>query len=380
VTYDALVVGLGAMGSAALAHCAARGMRVAGFERFAPAHDRGSSHGRTRIIRQAYFEGAAYVPLLQRAYVLWDELERRSKRQLRAQTGGLFAGLPSCDVVAGTLASARAHGLAYAVYDAADMRRRYPQVRLHPDEVAVFEAVAGALFPERCVLAYLDAAVTAGAHAFFGVPVTAWEEAGGVVRITAGTAHYETRRLIVCAGAWFESIVAGLDVPLRVERNVQYWFAPRAPDAVRPERLPVFALERTELPYMLYGFADFGDGVKCAFHHSGQMVGDPDALEREVMRAEADAAHAALRGWLPAAAGPLRAAVACMYTLTPDEHFVIGVHPAHERVIVAGGFSGHGFKFASVVGEIVADLAESGGTAHDIAQFAPGRFAKASAP
>jgi sarcosine oxidase len=380
VTYDALVVGLGAMGSAALAHCAARGMRVAGFERLAPAHDRGSSHGRTRIIRQAYFEGAAYVPLLQRAYELWDELERLSGRRLRVQTGGLFAGFPSCDVVAGTLTSARVHDLAHEVFDAAEMRRRYPQLRLRAEEIAVFEAVAGVLFPERCVLAHLDAAIASGAQAFFGVPVTGWEQVAGGVRVEAGGASFEARRLIVCAGAWFERIVADLDVPLRVERNVQYWFVPEAQEAVTPERLPVFALERPELPHMLYGFADFGDGVKCAFHHSGQMLRDPDALERNVTPAEADAARGALRGWLPAAAGPLRAAAACMYTLTPDEHFVIGTHPAHERVIVAGGFSGHGFKFASVVGEIVADLAASGATRHDIAQFAPGRFAKAAAP
>jgi sarcosine oxidase len=375
VRYDALVVGLGGMGSAVLAHCAARGLRVLGFERFAPAHARGASHGRTRIIRQAYFEGSAYVPLLRRAYTLWDALERETGRPLRATTGGLFVGMPGGSVVAGTLASARAHDLRHDVLDARDLRRRYPQLRPRADEIAIYEPAAGALFPERCVLAHLDVAQQHGGEARFGAPVDDWDVPGpGRVAVAVRSERYEARALVVCAGAWFGRIVAGAGLPLRIERNVQYWFAPRAPEAVTPERLPIFALERDDLPAMLYGFPDFGDGVKCAFHHSGQMT-DADALDRRVEASEADAMREALAGWLPGGTGPLRDAVACTYTLTPDEHFIIGPHPGLPEVVLAGGFSGHGFKFCSVVGEIVADIVADGGTAHDIAQFAPSRFA-----
>jgi len=336
VRYDALVVGLGGMGSAVLAHCAARGLRVLGFERFAPAHARGASHGRTRIIRQAYFEGSAYVPLLRRAYTLWDALERETGRPLRATTGGLFVGMPGGSVVAGTLASARAHDLRHDVLDARDLRRRYPQLRPKADEIGVYEPAAGALFPERCVLAHLDVAQQHGGEARFGAPVDDWDVPGpGRVAVAVRSERYEARALVVCAGAWFGRIV---------------------------------------LPAMLYGFPDFGDGVKCAFHHSGQMT-DADALDRRVEASEADAMREALAGWLPGGTGPLRDAVACTYTLTPDEHFIIGPHPGLPEVVLAGGFSGHGFKFCSVVGEIVADIVADGGTAHDIAQFAPSRFA-----
>jgi sarcosine oxidase len=373
--YDALVVGLGGMGSAVLAHCAGRGMRVAGLERFAPAHARGASHGRTRIIRQAYFEGAAYVPLLRRAYVLWDDLERRTGRTLRARTGGLFVGTPDRAVVAGTLESARAHDLAHEVLDTAELRRRYPQFRPRAGEIGVFEAVAGALFPERCVLAHLEAAIADGAEAHFGIAVERWDvPAADRVVVRAGGEVLETRRLIVCAGAWLRPLVADFDVPLSIERNVQFWFAPLAPDEVRSGRLPIFALERADWPFMFYGFPDFGDGVKCAFHHSGQFC-DPDALVRDVADAEIAAARAALREWLPSAAGELLDAAPCTYALTPDEHFVVGTHPHVPEIVLAGGFSGHGFKFCSVVGEIVADLVADGSAELDIGMFAPARFA-----
>lgn len=372
--YDVAIVGLGGMGSAALAHCASRGMKVVGFERFSPAHDRGASHGRTRIIRQAYFEGAAYVPLLRRAYELWDALEQRTGRHLRARIGGLFVGTPDRAVVAGTLASALEHGLPHEVLGGSELRRRYPQLRVRDDEVGVFEAVAGALFPEDCVLAHLEAAADDGAEARFGVEVERWEIRGpGRVAVHAAGATVEARRLVVCAGAWFSRLIDDAGVALSIERNVQLWFAPSVPSEVDPKRLPIFAVERAEWPQMFYGFPDFGDGVKCAFHHSGDFA-DPDSLQREARSDEIARADAALREWLPAAAGSLRATRACTYALTADEHFVIGFHPNAPEVILAGGFSGHGFKFCPVVGEIVAQLADTGGTVHDIAMFAPARF------
>jgi sarcosine oxidase len=375
MTYDAVVLGLGGMGSAALAHLAARGLRVLGVEQFEPLHARGASTGRTRIIRQAYFEHPSYVPLLRRAYELWDELERRTGATLRARTGGLFVGRPESEVVAGTVASALEHGLPHEVLDAGELRARYPQLRPRDDEIAVFEAVAGALFPERCVHAHLRAAIEDGAEARFGTRAVRWEARGpDEVAVIFDGESVEARRLVVCAGAWFASLAGDLTLPLRVERNVQFWFAPLLEDAVAPSALPIFALQRDGQPFMFYGFPDFGDGVKCAFHHS-RIFADVEALDRVVREEEVEAACSALRAWLPDAAGAFREAAVCTYTMTPDEHFVVGRHPAVPEAILAGGFSGHGFKFCSVVGEIVANLVTNGEPGYPIPLFAPARFA-----
>jgi sarcosine oxidase len=378
VRYDAIVLGLGGMGSAVAAHAAARGMRVLGLERFTPAHDFGSSHGETRIIRQAYFESPDYVPLLRRAYELWDALAARTGSVLRARTGGLFAGRPETPVVAGTLASARQWQLAHEVYDARELRRRFPMLTPRDDEIAVYEAVGGALFPEAGVRAHLDDAAGAGAELRFGVRASGWDAGDGGVRVALddGT-HADAERLALCAGPWFARIAPDLGLPLRVERNVQFWFQPLDRDAVSPERLPIYAVER-DGDRMFYGFPDFGGGAKVAHHGSGAEA-DPDALDRSAGDDEIGAARAALASFVPAAAGPFLRAAPCMYTLTPDEHFAIGAHPRAPRVVVAGGFSGHGYKFAPVVGEIVAALLANEPPPFALDLFAPGRFAGTSA-
>jgi sarcosine oxidase len=375
--YDAVVLGLGGMGSAVAAHAASRGMRVLGLERFSPAHDRGSSHGETRIIRQAYFESPDYVPLLRRAYELWDALEGRTGTSLRARTGGLFVGRPETPVVAGTLLSARQWQLAHEVYDATELRRRYPMLTPRDDEIAVYEAVAGALFPEAGVRAHLEVAAAAGAELRFGAEVRGWDagDAGVGVALADGT-RVEAARLAICAGPWFARIAPDLRIPLRVERNVQFWFAPLDRDAVSPERLPTYAVER-DGERMVYGFPDFGGGAKVAHHGSG-VTADPDALDRTVRDDEILAARTALASFVPAACGPFVRAAPCMYTLTPDEHFAIGPHPRAPRVVVAGGFSGHGYKFAPVVGEIVAALLAADAPPFGLDLFDPARFGQAA--
>jgi len=373
--YDAIVLGLGGMGSAAAAHAAARGLRVLGLERFGPAHDAGSSHGSTRIIRQAYFESPAYVPLLRRAYTLWDELEAAGGASLRARTGGLFVGRPDAPVVAGTLESARRWDLAHEVFDAPELRRRYPMTTPRDDDIAVHEAVAGAVFPERAVRAQLQLAAHRGAELRFGVRVSGWDaSASGVSVALDGGEHVEAARLAICAGPWFAQAAPELGVPLRVERNVQFWFAPSEAAAVAPDRLPIWCVERPG-QRMFYGFPDFGEGAKVAHHGSG-VSADPDAFDRNVGDGEIAHARDALASFVPAAAGAFRRADPCMYTLTPDEHFVLGLHPGIPRVVLAGGFSGHGFKFAPVVGEIVASLLAGDAPDLDIALFAPDRFAR----
>jgi sarcosine oxidase len=373
VRYDAIVLGLGGMGSAVAAHAAARGMRVLGLERFGPAHAHGSSHGRTRIIRQAYFESPEYVPLLRRAYALWDALAARTGTVLRAQTGGLFVGRPETPLVAGTLASALRWQLAHHVYDAAELRRRYPMLTPRDDEIGVYEAVAGAVFPEAGVHAHLAAAADAGAELRFGARAAGWDAGEGGVRVVLEDGSpIEAERLAICAGPWFAHVAPELGIPLQIERNVQFWFAPNDRDAVSPERLPIWCVER-DGSRMLYGFPDFGDGAKAAHHGSGTAT-EPDALDRTVREDEIAYVRDALAAFVPAAAGPFLRAAPCMYTNTPDEHFVIGRHPAHARVVLAGGFSGHGYKFAPVVGEIVAALLADADPAFSLDLFSPARF------
>lgn len=371
--YDAIVLGLGAMGSAAAAHAAARGMRVLGLEQFGPANARGSSHGRTRIIRQAYFESPDYVPLLRRAYALWDALAAQTGTTLRAQTGGLFVGPPDAPVVAGTIASARQWQLAHAVYDAAELRARYPMVTPRAGEIGVYEAVAGAVFPEAGVAAQLNVAAAAGAELRFGVRAQGWDAGETGVRVTlADGTRVEAERLALCAGPWFARLAPELGIPLRIERNVQFWFAPRDREAVSPERFPIWCCQR-DGGRMFYGFPDFGDGAKIAHHGSG-VGADPDASPSAVDDNEIAVAAAALASFVPAAAGPYLRAAPCMYTLTPDEHFVIGAHPRQARVVLAGGFSGHGYKFAPVVGEIVGALLADAEPGFALELFDPGRF------
>jgi sarcosine oxidase len=365
------------MGSAVAAHAAARGMRVLGLERFGPAHGRGSSTGESRIIRQAYFESPDYVPLLRRTYELWDALAARTGTMLRAQTGGLFVGRPETPVVAGTIASAKQWQLAHAIYDARELRRRWPAVTPLDDEIGVYEAIAGAVFPEAGVQAHLNDAAANGAELRFGVEATGWDAGDHGVRVTlADGAQIEATRLAICAGPWFARIAPELEIPLRVERNVQFFFAPLDRDAVSPEHVPIWCCERPG-QRMFYGFPDFGGGAKVAHHGSGVYT-DPDALDRTVQNEEIIVARDALASFVPPAAGPFLRAAPCMYTLTPDEHFVIGPHPRHAGVVVAGGFSGHGYKFTPVVGEIVAALLANDDPGFDLALFSPTRFSLTS--
>ena len=374
MAYDVIVIGLGGMGSAAAAHLAARGQRVVGLERFGPAHDRGSSHGGSRIIRQSYFEDPAYVPLLRRAYELWDELDA----DLLTLTGGLYLVRPDSPTVAGSLLAAREWDLPHELLDAAGIRRRFPTINPDDDEVALYETAAGFVRPERTVAAHLELAARRGAELRFQEPVLSWSVAGGGVEVTTAAGTHSAGRLVICPGAWAPRLLADLGVRLTVERQVMYWFQPVG--GVGPfERHPVYIHEdagRTQI----YGFPaiDGPDGgAKVAFFRRGTET-TPDALDREVRADEVTAMAEHVRRLLPTLPGRFLAGVPCMYTTTPDEHFVIAQHPAHEQVTVACGFSGHGFKFVPVVGEILADLAVDGGTRHPIDLFDPRRPALSS--
>lgn len=369
--YDIVVAGLGGMGSAILARSAMRGARSIGVEQFALGHDRGASSGKTRIVRKAYFENSAYVPLLQRAYDLWRDVERRTGATLLRVTGLLLVGRADGEVVSGTQSAAHAYGLALQTFDARGLRARYPGLRVRDDEVGAFEPDGGIVSPEAAVAAHLQLATMHGAQTRECTSVTAWEPGERIaVRLSDGTV-LRTASLVLALGPWFSHELASLGIPLVVQRNVQLWFEP-SNDAWRASGFPAFLIERPEHP-LLYGFPDLGDGVKAAFHGVGETT-TPDRLRRDVGNDDVRPVARALDAWMPGAAARLRDWKTCMYALTPDRHFVVGLHPAHRNVVVCGGFSGHGFKFASVVGEIGAQLALDGATIHDIAFLSPSRF------
>jgi sarcosine oxidase len=347
--FDVAVVGLGAMGSAAAWHLARRGLRVLGLERFGPAHDRGSSHGRTRVIRQAYFEHPDYVPLLLRTYELWRELERESGSELYRKTGAFHIGAATSPVVAGSLESARRHSLPHRVLTAADLARRFPFMRFRPEDVALEEFEAGALFAEDGLLAFQEGARRRGAELRFDAPVRSLDE-------------IPAAKLVLTAGPWMRDFLPAL--PLRVERQVLFWFDPP------PEPTPLFVWDRG--PRVLYSIPDMRqDGVKVAFHHGGETT-TADSIRRDVSDDEVGEMRRALAETMPALDRPPRRASVCMYTNTPDEHFAIGAVPGRAGACFASACSGHGFKFAPVVGEILADLV-AGGRAPSL--FSADRFA-----
>ena len=381
MTHDVIVAGLGGMGSAAAYELAGRGKKVLGLERFSPAHDRGSSHGRSRIIRQAYFEGAEYVPLLLRAYELWEQLERETGHELMTLTGGLMIGREDGDLVSGSVASADEHDLPYELLDVGEMRRRFPAYAPGPDTVALYEERAGFVRPEETVKAHLDLAGSSGADLRFEEPVLSWEATDGGVRVETPESVYEAERLVISPGAWAPRLLASLGLPLEVTRQVMFWFEPtNGLEPFLPARFPIFIWEPDD-GNMFYGFPAQDDdrGVKAAFFRAGGSPTDPETIDREVREEEADFLRGYLAEHVPELAGRCLDARACMYTNTPDEHFVISLHPEHPQVAVACGFSGHGYKFCSVVGEILADLATEGSTPHPIDLFSPARLDRADA-
>jgi len=374
--FDVIVIGLGGMGSAAACHLAARGKRVLGLEQFGVAHDRGSSHGESRVIRQAYFEDEAYVPLLLRAYELWEQLERDSGMELLTITGGLMIGSPESSVVRGSLDSARMHGLAHEMLDAKELRRRYPPLRPQPGVVALFETMAGVLHPEQCIRAHLKRAETMGATLHFAEEVVTWRASAGGVSVTTTRATYEADRLILAAGPWMPQLLADLGLPLTIERNVLYWFDPIGGiEPFRADRFPIYIWE-IETGAHFYGFpaVETGPGgVKAAFFYRGAQC-TPDTIDRQVSDHEVAAIRDVLRDRIPALNAPLLATATCMYTTTPDHNFIVGLHPGHDNVVIASPCSGHGYKFASVIGEILADLATGGATRLEIGMFDARRF------
>jgi sarcosine oxidase len=379
-THDAIVLGLGGMGSAAACHLAGRGMRVLGLEQFHPPHDRGSSHGHTRVIRQAYFEHPSYVPLLLRAYQLWERLEHDTSRRLLLLPGGLMMGQPGSEVVAGSIASAQRYGLKHEILDARAIRRRFPPFVVSDDTIGLFEAAAGLVFCEEAVRAHLAAATSSGAELHFDERVLSWTASAGGDGVTVRTSRgeYSAGQLVITPGPWAPTLLEELGLPLTVERQVLLWFRPPAgPAPFAPDRFPVYIWQRDDgaTPYGFPFTNDVPGAVKIAFYRKPSSEPcTPESVDRTIRDDDVSAMRAAMREFLPALDGELVCGATCLYTLTPDLNFIVGAHPRHPQVKLAAGFSGHGFKFCSVIGEILADLVESGRTALDIQLFDVQRF------
>jgi sarcosine oxidase len=372
--YDVIVAGVGGMGSATVAELAARGARVLGLERSSIPNDSGSSHGVNRIIRLAYAEDPRYVPLLRRAYAGWRELEGRLGEPILVITGGLDIGRPDSPTVCGALDSARAHDLDHELLDAAELMARLPGFVLPDELVAVHQPDGGFVLSERAIAGYARLAIADGAELRGHEPVVGWEPRGDGVVVRTAVAEYRARRLVISAGAWVGRLLPSLARLAVPERQVLLWAGTKRPASYAVGAFPVFILEVPEGLY--YGFPEYGiPGLKIGrMHHRGEFV-DPDAWDRGRVDAEDEAVlRAALRRYLPDADGPALTLRTCMFTNTPDEHFIIDRLPGAPQVVVVSPCSGHGFKFVSVVGEIAADLALDGATYHDIEMFRIERF------
>jgi sarcosine oxidase len=369
MTYDLIVIGVGGMGSATVYHAARRGLSVLGLEQFDIPHAQGSSHGVNRIIRLAYYEHPSYVPLLRRAYELWRELENRVGERLLIITGSIDAGHAESRTVQGSLLSCKQHHLPHELLDAAALRTSFPGYQLAADMVGVYQADGGFLLCEECVVAHVMAAQALGAEVHARERVVEWRTDEQGVSVTTSRGTYRGRKLVVTAGAWARTMVPALQQLAVPERQVLIWAQPRKPAYFRLGAFPVFNFEAPEGRF--YGFPVFGiPGFKLGkYHHRGEHVDDPHRMDRECHTEDEEVLREGIRRYFPDADGPTMAMKACLFTNSPDEHFIIDRLPDNPRVAVAAGFSGHGFKFCSVIGEIMTELVVDGATRLDTSLF-----------
>jgi sarcosine oxidase len=353
VTYDVIVVGLGVAGAASAYQLAREGQRVLALDRFSPPHVHGSSHGGSRIIREAYFEDSGYVPLVRRAYDLWQELERATNETLLVPTGGVTIGAPNGTLVRGAEGSAVAHAIPHEILSSRELGHRYPSLRPDADMVGVLERRAGVLMPEACVRALISQAAARGADVHVDEPVLDWSATSSGIEVRTSRARYSASALVLAAGPWLPDLLGEPRFGLWVERQVMHWFA-RADTGRANDRTPI-TLWEYEPGAMFYTIPDLGAGTKAAFHHAGER-GRADEIRRDVAAREIEAIERIVARFVPGLAPRVLRSATCLYTNTPDQHFLIDRHPDHSRVVIASACSGHGFKFAPAVGELVAGL------------------------
>ena len=372
--FDCIVLGVGAMGSSTVYDLAVkRGKKVLGLEKFDIPHAEGSSHGVNRVIRLAYYEDPSYVPLMRRAYELWEEIQVVAGEQLLFRIGSIDTAPAGQEVFEGSLESCLVHDIPHEVLDHRQINERFPGYEMPPGHMGLLQADGGFVLAERSIVAYANAAIAAGAEIHARETVLKWETTGDGVRVFTDRAEYIAEKLVITAGAWAAGMVPSLEKLAVPERQVLVWLQPEDPSLFTPERFPVFNALFEEGRY--YGFPVFGiPGFKIGRYHHLEEVVDPDHMEKSVTREDEDILRSAVARYFPKANGNVMTMATCMFTNAPDDHFVIGVLPGQPQVSVATGFSGHGFKFASVVGEIMGDLATRGETRHDIELLRLDRF------
>ena len=359
--YDVIVLGTGGVGSATVLELARRGLRVLGLDRFPAGHDRGSSHGETRIIRKAYFEHPDYVPLLQRAYVLWRKLEAAYGKQLLFEAGLIEIGPPNGTVIPGVLECAAEHDLNVSLLDATDVAERYPGFIISPGAQVVYERDGGYLLVEQCVLAHLATAKAAGAELRTDQAVVSWTQENGGITVQTETDSWRADKLVITAGAWAKSLLADLNIPLRIVRKHVHWYHCDRPVYHQDQGCPVFFYEVDDSYF--YGFPQIdARGVKVSEHSGGTVIEDPLTDDKSIEPADQERVEQFLLRHLPGVSSQPTDHGVCYYTLSPDEHFIVDQHPLYDRVSFAAGLSGHGFKFTGVLGEVLADLTCDGTT------------------
>jgi sarcosine oxidase len=376
-TYDAIVLGLGGMGGAAAYHLAKRGYRVLGLDAHARGHALGSSHGETRMIREAYAESPEYVPLVQRAYALWRELEAETGRDLLTITGGIGIRPEDAGSVDNQLQAAEEYGLAVETLSPDAVMARYPGFRVPSGYVGVIDPHSGFVRPEACTFAHLDLAAKHGAALRHSEPARRWAADGAGVRVETDKGTYRADRLVITAGPWAAEALADLQIPLQVWRMYNVHFASTKPELFAPERFPVWGVSVPEGSYYGFPYLD-GQGVKLGRHDVGEVC-TPETARREVTESEIDTLRAVLDTYLPGASGPVLQTLTCLYTMTPDHHFILDTYPGHANVAYGCGFSGHGFKFASAIGEVMAEFVTTGRPTYPVSFLSASRFASASA-
>ena len=371
--YDVIVVGVGGMGSATVYQLAKRGKKVLGIEQFQIAHELGSSHGLSRIIRLAYHEGPEYVAFGKRAYELWGTLQAEMGEKILHITGSVHAGLPESSGFQNTLGACIDQNIPHQIFTSSELHKKFPGYQLPEDMMAVFQEDGGFLVPEKCIEGHVKLAAQWGAQIHEGERVIHWEPVDSGVKIITDQAEYYADALVFTAGAWAGKLIPELESIAVPERQVVAWFEPSNIEMFSPANFPVFIITSDEEEY--YGFPAFGvPGYKVGkFHHVGE-ISDPDNLDRDLRQEDEEMLRSFTRNHFPAAEGKMLSMVVCMFTNSPDHNFVIGLHQEYPQVSYAAGFSGHGFKFCSTVGEVMADLAEYRESSNDISIFSPSRF------
>jgi sarcosine oxidase len=376
--YDVIVAGVGGMGSAACWHLAQRGQRVLGLERFDLGHSMGSSHGMTRIIRLAYFEGSHYVPMVRRAHELWAETGRKAGMQLLHVTGSIDIAPEGAGFVESARQSCIEHDLPHETLDRAEIMRRFPAFALPEGQIGLWQPDGGFVASERAIFAHVGLAQAAGATIRANEPVLEWSVTGhGGVRVTTAKGQYTAGRLVLTSGAWMDTLNTALAPHLKTVRQAIGWYSVKDPEPFRIGKMPVFILTVEEGNF--YGFPLWEHpGFKIGGPHFAREQLDASDPSRTPSERQVRMLGTAVARYFPHATTEPLAIKGCLYTVTPDEHFVIDTIPGAEQVVFASCCSGHGYKFASAIGEILADLSAKGQSAFDLSHFSLKRFEAAA--